>query len=99
MSIGNCVGDGNHVMQQCDSIIEHFALCEKVTERPPRDEFHCIEWRAIGPAAGLVHRNDSRMLKPRRDKRFAHEANLMNRTARKQFFDRDVPPEFEVVRT
>jgi hypothetical protein len=40
----------------------------------PFDKFHGVKNAAIGQCAGIVHRNDSRMLEPRQHACLAHKA-------------------------
>ena len=67
-------------------------------ERAARDELHRVERRAVGPAAGLVDRDDRGVLEPRGDERLAHEARRLRSGPGLQLLERDGAAEPQVAR-
>jgi hypothetical protein len=74
--VGDGVGHGDDVMEEAGAFLDGGSLGDQIAQRAASDELHGIERRAIGPAAGLVNRDDARMLEARGDERFAGEANF-----------------------
>ena len=92
------VGHRDHVVQEGDALLGGLARDDQVAQRSARDQLHRVERRPVGPAPGLVHRHDARVLEARGDQRLAQEADLVDVAARDQLLDRDVAPEVAVVR-
>src|SRR5262249_8216610 len=67
-------GRSDEVRDERDAVGEPRALGDDVGERAALDELHREEWLAVGPPAGLVERDDRRVLEARGDAGLADEA-------------------------
>ena len=97
VGVGDGVGDGDDVVEQADALVDGGALGDQLAQRAAGDELHGVERGAVGPAAGLVDRDDAGVLEARGDQGLAQEADLADVAARDQLLDRDVAAEVEVV--
>src|ERR1051325_9938578 len=96
--VGDRVGDGDDVREQVKAFVDGGALGDEIAQRAAGEELHGVEWRAIGPAAGLVDRDDARVLEAGSDEGLAQEADFANVVARQELLDGNVAAELEVVR-
>jgi hypothetical protein len=97
VGVGDGIGDGDDVVEQADALVDGGALGDELAERAAGDELHGIERGAVGPAAGLVDRDDAGVLEARGDEGLAEEADLADVGARDELLDRDVAAELAVV--
>jgi hypothetical protein len=70
---------------------------EQISQRPAGDQLHGVKRRAVGPAPGLVDRDDAGVLEASGDQGLAQEPDLAHVAARDQLLDRDVAAELAVV--
>ena len=89
--VGDRLGHREHVRQEGHALVEAALLLDELLERPPRDQLHRVVRIARRPAAGLVHRDDARVLQPGGDERLAHEPGLGRRRALQELLDGDRP--------
>ena len=77
MRVRDRVGDGDHVRQQRQPLVERARAGDHLLERVAADQLHRVERLARRPAARLVDRHDRRVLQPRGDARLAAQALLV----------------------
>src|ERR1043166_6067626 len=76
VGVGNSVGHGDDMVEQTNSLIDSAALEDQVAQRATSDQLHGVEWGAVGPAAGLIDRDDARVLEACGDQSLAEEAEF-----------------------
>jgi hypothetical protein len=84
-----------HLGDQREPLGERLRGAQDLEERAPLDQLHGVERLARGPAAGLVDRDDPRVLQARGDQRLAHEARLL--AGAEELLDRHLAPEARVL--
>jgi hypothetical protein len=95
--VGDRLRDLYEVRYEPQPVVEVGATIDDLVERCTGDELHRIERFAIGPVAGLVHRNDARVLQPGGDAHFACEPPSEAAVTREQLLECDAPAEPSVV--
>jgi hypothetical protein len=96
VGVGDGVGDRDDVRDQRHPLAHAVGRLDQRLERPASDQLHGVEGRAVGPASGLMDRDDAGVLEARGDQRLAEEAGLGRRAAVQQLLDGDRPAELEV---
>src|ERR1043165_3256522 len=96
VGVGDGVGDGDDVVEETDALLEGVALGDELAQRAAGDQLHRVVRSAVGPAPGLVDRDDAWVLEARGDEDLAQKADFVAGAARVELFDGDVAAELAI---